>query len=237
MDDSEPGVGPGAIDAPQSRREILIGSACLATAAAAFVRLPRRHVAYLGTSKLEQLVPARFAGWEFATQSGLVLPPDDQLRDQVYSQLLTRSYMGPGGREMMLLIAYNAAQDGVVQIHRPEVCYPASGFQLTENQAHATRLSADITIPSRFILAENAVRRERIVYWTRVGPDFPRKWAEQRLAVFEQNMRGDIPDGLLVRISSVDEGVGVEALDQFARDLFANVGQTMQMVLGGRHQG
>lgn len=225
-------LGP-ATGVDRSRREMLIGAGCLATAAVAFARLPRRHVAYLGEGKLEQLVPARFAGWEFATQSGFILPPEDQLKDQIYSQLLTRTYTRSGGNEIMLLIAYNAAQDGVVQIHRPEVCYPASGFRLIENQEHATRLSNTIVIPSRYIMAENAVRREKIVYWTRIGDDFPRKWAEQRRAVFEQNLRGDIPDGLLIRISSVSQDIGAEGLDQFARDLFANLGQTMKMVLGG----
>jgi EpsI family protein len=219
----------------RSRREILIGCACLTTATVAFVREPRRHVAYLGSGKLEHLVPTHFAGWEFATASGLVLPPEDQLKDQLYSQLLTRTYTGAGGNEIMLLIAYNGAQDGVVQIHRPEVCYPASGFQLTENRDHSIQLSQDIVVPSRFILAENPVRREKIVYWTRVGTDFPRKWSEQRLSVFEQNLHGVIPDGLLVRISSVSQDIGADVLDQFARDLFTNAGQTMQMVLGGKH--
>ena len=59
------------------------------------------------------------------------MPPQDQLQDKVYSQLLTRTYANQAGDEIMLLIAYNGAQDGVVQIHRPEVCYPASGFRLS----------------------------------------------------------------------------------------------------------
>ena len=233
---SGPSLGPSP-GVSRSRREILIGAACLATAAVAFARLPRHHVAYLGEGKLEQLVPVRFAGWEFATQSGLVLPPEDQLKDQIYSQLLTRTYTRSNGSEIMLLIAYNAAQDGVVQIHRPEVCYPASGFRLIENQIHSTRLSDTIVIPARYLMAENAVRREKIVYWTRVGNDFPRKWAEQRLSVFEQNLLGDIPDGLLIRISSVSQEIDADALDQFARDLFANLAPAMQMVLGGDRGG
>ena len=32
-----------------------------------------------------------------------------------------------------------------------------------------------------------------MIYWTRLGAEFPRRWSEQRYAVFEQNMRGIIP--------------------------------------------
>lgn len=217
----------------RSRREILIGGACLAAAATAFVRQPRHHIAYMGSRKLEKMVPARFADWEFVSESGLILPPEDQLRDQIYSQLLTRTYNKSGAAEIMLLIAYNAGQDGLIQIHRPEVCYPASGFQLTRNERHTTRIWSDLAIPSRYIVAENSIRREAIVYWTRVGTDFPQKWAEQRLSVFEQNMDGYIPDGMLIRVSSVTPGTSVEMLDAFCRDLFENVGKSMQLVLVG----
>jgi hypothetical protein len=66
-----------------------------------------------------------------------------------------------------------------------------------------------------------------------LGTAFPRQWSEQRVAVFEQNLRGDIPDGLLVRISSVSPDVGPADLDAFARDLYASVGNTMRSVLVG----
>ena len=216
-----------------SRRELLIGAACSLAAGTAFALKPRHHVAFLGDRKLEELVPKNFAQWNFVAASGLVLPPQDQLRDQVYSQLLTRTYSGPDGTSIMLLIAYSGAQDGVVQIHRPEVCYPASGFQLVQNQQHTTRLANHSAIPSRFIVAEDSVRREMLIYWTRTGRAFPRKWAEQRWAIFEQNIQGDIPDGLLVRISSTDQDAKVETLDRFARDLFEHAGPLMQQVLVG----
>lgn len=233
MDNPETKITAGPASASGSRREILIGGICLLTAATAFARLPRHHIANLGSGKLEDLIPNRFAGWEFASASGLVLPPQDQLRDQVYSQLLTRTYTMQGGLEIMLLVAYNAGQDGVVQIHRPEVCYPASGFQLTENKEHSTRLSPIRSVPSRCIVAENSIRKEKIIYWTRVGKYFPRKWSEQRLAVFEQNLQGSIPDGLLIRISSINENIATVDLDNFAANLYKNVGKTMQTVLGG----
>jgi EpsI family protein len=217
----------------KSRRELLIGGGLLTVAAISSALRPRNHLNMLGKSKIEALVPNQFAGWTFLAASGLVLPPEDQLEKQLYSQLLTRTYTNARGAQMMLLIAYNGSQDGVVQIHRPEICYPASGFKLTQIDEHQVPLAQGLEIPSRFIVAETGTRREQIIYWTRLGKFFPRHWSEQRWAVFQQNLEGDIPDGLLVRISSVSQDVGPAELDAFAHDLYASVGKTMRNVLVG----
>ncbi|QQV78057.1 EpsI family protein [Sphingomonas aliaeris] len=216
-----------------SRRELLIGGGFLVAAATALAMKPRNQLNMLGKGNIETLVPNTIGDWSFVAASGLVLPPEDQLEKQLYSQLLTRTYTNPRGVQMMLLIAYNGSQDGVVQVHRPEVCYPAGGFKLTQIDEHAIPIAKDITLPSRFIVAETGMRREQIIYWTRLGTAFPRQWSEQRLAVFEQNLEGNIPDGLLVRISSVSPDVGAADLDAFARDLYASVGTTMRSVLVG----
>ena len=216
-----------------TRREILIGGGFLVAAATALALKPRQHFAMLGGNKLEDLVPKSFAGWSFVASSGLVLPPEDQLAEQVYSQLLTRTYSNAAGVQIMLLIAYNASQDGVVQVHRPEVCYPAGGFKLTQIDEHVIPLASGLDVPSRFIIAETGLRREQIIYWTRLGQAFPRKWSEQRWDVFKQNLEGYIPDGLLARVSSIGSDANVAQLDGFARDLYASVGPTMKRVLAG----
>jgi EpsI family protein len=216
-----------------TRREFLLGSACLAAAGAAFARKPRRHVEFLGEAKIDALVPRQFGEWDFVDSSGLVLPPEDQLKDTLYTQLLTRTYSNAQGQQVMLLIAYNPSQDGMVQVHRPEVCYPASGYRLTTINEHIVPLATDVNIPARHVIAETGLRREEIIYWTRLGSYFPQLWSEQRWAVFMQNLRGDIPDGLLIRFSSVMADVGVEALDNFARELFQHLDSRMRRVLAG----
>lgn len=216
-----------------SRRELLLAGAFAAAATVAFVRKPRTHVKFLENSKLEALVPPKIGNWQMVGSSGLVLPPPDQLRDKIYSQLLTRTYSGPAGEQIMLLVAYSPDQDGVVQVHRPEICYPASGYKLTASDDHFTKLAEGVVIPSRHIVAEGPARREEIVYWTRFGDSFPRRWSEQRESIFVQNLRGLIPDGALVRISSIGADVQAEILDQFAADLYQAVGQQMRRVLAG----
>jgi EpsI family protein len=216
-----------------SRRESLIGGALLAAAAAGLALAPRERQNMLGKAKLDDLVPKAFAGWRFDVASGLVLPPADQLRDKIYSQLLTRVYVREGSPPMMLLIAFSGAQDCTVQVHRPEICYPASGFRLTRIAEHTVPLAPGITVPARAITAESEVRREQLIYWTRVGSHFPTRWSQQRSSVIAENFAGIVPDGVLVRISAAVNGDAVPMLDRFAQDLYAAVGPHMRRVLLG----
>lgn len=216
-----------------TRREILMGAALLGAAALAYARKPREHEQWLGTAKLDTLVPGAFAGWRYQTSSGLVLPPPDQLRDAIYSELLTRTYMREDGTGVMLLIAYSKAQDGVLQVHRPEVCYPASGYTLTRVDPAQIHLARNLEVSGRYIVAENEARREQLIYWTRLGSHFPTRWAEQRLAVIRENLAGIIPDGVLVRISSVAPGDALPLLEGFAASMFASVNAQMRRVLVG----
>ncbi len=216
-----------------TRRELLIGGAFLAAAATALAFTPRHRELRLGSSRLEDLVPKAFAGWRFEASSGLVLPPQDQLRDKIYSQLLTRTYAREDGAGVMLLIAYSGSQDGAIQVHRPEVCYPASGYDLTRVAEHSVPLAGTLSVPGRFIVAETGLRREQLIYWTRLGNRFPTRWSEQRLAVLEQNLDGVIPDGVLVRISTLIQDDAQPMLDRFAQDLYRSVGTRMKNVLAG----
>lgn len=221
-----------------SRRQTLIGGAFLAAAVAGLALRPHRMENLLGRAKLDDLVPRRIGPWRFDTVSGLVLPPADQMRDSLYSQLLTRTYVRDGGSDaVMLLIAYSGAQDGTVQVHRPEVCYPASGYRLTRLEPHTVPIAPGVAVPARAIAAETDVRREQLIYWTRLGGHFPTRWADQHLAVAEENFAGVIPDGVLVRVSSTAPGDRTASLDGFARDLFRAVGPRMRQVLLGPSAG
>ncbi len=226
---------PSGLKLIGSRRQFLLGASCLAAAAITFIRKPRLDDSFLGAIKLDNIVPTHFAGWNFVTASGLVLPPQDQLESKIYHQLLTRVYNRADGQSIMLLIAYGGSQDGVVQIHRPEICYPASGYTLTTVQDHIAMLAPNVPIPSRFIVADSPSRKEQLIYWTRLGTDFPRRWSEQRLSVFEQNMEGIIPDGVLVRISSDNPDASPAILDRFAADLFGASNSLLKRLLTGQH--
>jgi len=56
--------------------------------------------------------------WEFATSNGLVMPPAYQLRDHLYNAILMRTYTPPTQLPILLLVAYNGTQDGMLQVVR-----------------------------------------------------------------------------------------------------------------------
>ncbi len=201
-----------------SRRSVVIGGVLAAASGVAFARQPEIAAPQVKTDTFEKWVPDTFAGWSNTSASGVVLPPPDSLRDRLYDNLATRTYVAPSATiPIMLLLAYNNAQDGVLQVHRPEVCYPVGGFALSPTQNIALQ-AAGQSIPANFFTAEGPGRIEHVAYFTRLGTAFPRSWAEQRLAVVRANLAGVIPDGMLMRVSliSTNRDQARESLTAFA---------------------
>jgi len=226
----------GQPSAGLSRRNLLIGGAMLAVAGVSYARQPTAPPPLLGKTKLDTLMPDQIGRWIYQTKSGLVLPPRDQLSERIYDDLVTRVYAAPDGTGVMLLIAYSGQQDGMLQVHRPEVCYPASGYDITRTREHPIRLSGGMELESRFIVAESRARTEQLIYWTRIGPSFPTRWIAQRWAVVEENMKGIIPDGVLVRISTIapDDASALAILDDFAKELVRVAPAKVRQALIGR---
>lgn len=224
-----------APDMRLSRRHLLIGAGLLGTAAVARGMVPRTPYDLLGKQKLETMIPEKIGPWAFASKTGLVIPPQDELVAMTYAQLLTRVYTSADHLPMMLLVAQSPGQDGVLQIHRPEFCYPASGYTLTQAPMHAMQVAPGQPVPTRAFTATGADRIEQLAYWTRVGRELPTSWAQQRWAVAEANFRGEIPDAVLVRISTVspDNDQAFEQIEEFARMMVASVAPKSRPVLVG----
>lgn len=220
---------------PLSRRRFLLGGGMLLTAAVAAAREPHRPIDLLGKRELEKIIPSKVGDWTFASNSGLVVPPEDQLSDQLYSQLLTRVYTAPDRTPVMLLIAQSAGQTGILQVHRPEICYPVGGFTLTGEESQSIGTGRG-SFPAVAFTATSMQRVEQLIYWTRVGYDLPSSWVEQRLSVARANLKGDIPDAVLVRVSTVspDREGSLAMLERFSRELLTAVDPRTRTFLVGR---
>ncbi|HEV2569885.1 exosortase-associated protein EpsI, V-type [Sphingomonas sp.] len=210
-----------------NRRELIIGGACLATAATAEVLRPNRRVSLLAEGqKLDNGIPRAFGQWEMRDSDGVLAPQsEDSLAAKLYNQTVTRMYAGPDESLIMLLIAYGNTQSDTLQLHRPEVCYPAFGFEVTESRPTALPLAGGVAIPGRDLVAVSPGREERISYWTRVGEYLPVDNGEQRRMRFRTALAGIIPDGVLVRISNMqaDAKAGFAMNARFAADLIRAV--------------
>jgi EpsI family protein len=194
---------PGSSDVGLDRRKMLIGLLFAGAASVTYARQPRERVDYLGSGKLDDLIPRTIGPWKFATTSGLVVPPEDSLAGGLYSQLLTRVYVNEDDTPIMLLIAQSGAQTGLLQVHRPEFCYPAGGYALSPIVERTVQANGR-SFPANQLTATAPGRTEQILYWTRVGDDMPPSWAKQRLVTAMDSLKGVIPDAVLVRVSTVD---------------------------------
>ncbi|WP_308515797.1 exosortase-associated protein EpsI, V-type [Sphingomonas flavescens] len=214
-----------------NRRKFMVGLLLCSAAGVAAARQPRERIDYLGKAKLDKLVPEQIGRWKFVTSSGLVVPPQDQLAQAIYAQQLTRVYSDGEGPPIMLLLAQNGSQTGFLQIHRPETCYTAGGYQISPLKRHPINVGSKV-IPANSMEADLEGRTEHIVYWTRVGSRIPPSWRDQKLAVAIQNLEGIIPDAILIRISAVsDDGpTAYAAIDEFTKAMIAAVPSQMQRV-------
>jgi EpsI family protein len=217
-----------------TRRKFALGLAFASVAGVAAARQPSKNVDYLGKAKLEEVVPEKIGRWTFVSSSGLVVPPEDQLARALYSQLLTRTYMDEAGNGIMLLVAQSGSQSGILQIHRPEFCYTAGGYTLTPSVPHPVLLPGR-ELPASSLSAAREARIEQIVYWTRIGSHLPSSWPQQRLAVAMDNLKGYIPDAVMVRVSTYgnDRSLAFAQIDEFIRALLGAVTPQVRRVLIG----
>ncbi len=207
-------------------------------AAIATVMTPtRRIVDTLPKLDIEAAIPQRFGDWQIDTRSGggVVNPQQTELLNQLYSQIVTRTYVNSEGYRIMLSIAYGEDQRDGNQLHYPEVCYPAQGFQvITNRKAILNTPLGDIPI-KRLETHLSQQRYEPITYWTTVGTQALTGGTSKKLAEMKYGLRGEIPDGLLFRISSIDRdsAIAFAKQEQFIEQLLPTLAPDARARLAG----
>jgi EpsI family protein len=215
-----------------TRREVLVGGGLLATALASGL-LARNAALADGASAREVLIPDRVGRWSRSSDEGILIPRGEE-DEQLYDKVVTGYYTSDSAPSVMLLIAYGSAQTGTTQLHRPEVCYPAAGFQVRELPDLPLQLPGR-SVRARTMTAVATRRIEQILYWSRVGRDFPTSTNDQRWSVLRQTFQGLVPDGALVRMSIIDPDrpAAMVLLQGFAAALVAASPPDMRRLLTG----
>lgn len=176
---------------------------------------------------LETMFPKAFGDWAVDTRQPvqLVSPDTQALLDKLYNQVLTRTYVNQrNGQRIMLSVAYGGDQSDGTRAHRPEICYPAQGFEVVAN--HEARLQADgQAVRVRQLVARQGGRIEPISYWVTVGDRIALGPGEQKLAQLRFGIAGYIADGMLVRISNIDRDA--EKSWALHQDFFAGMTRAM----------
>lgn len=219
-----------------NRRSMVIGTALLGIGGAAVARQPKSTAKPLRKEALDKLIPLQIGSWTYRDASGIVLPPPDALSDSLYSGLVTRTYVAFDRLPIMLLVAYSNVQDGMLQVHRPEFCYPAGGYRLSPTVVESVPNGVGGIIPANTFSADGVSRTEQIMYWTRIGNRFPSSWLDQRIAVVRANLDGLIPDGMLVRISTLAPDMATAQADMtsFAAELVKSASPAARRLILGQ---
>jgi EpsI family protein len=207
------------------RRAAVILGGMLSTAGLAAWATPRIKVSDSREGfSLEETIPESFGPWQIDRNMPVIVPPPDQqaLLNKIYNQTLARTYINPERYRIMLSLAYGGDQSDGLTVHLPEVCYVGQGFRM-ESQADDRLSLGGQVIPVRRLRATMGPRIEPITYWVTTGNEATISMWRRRMISFEYGLRRRIPDGLLVRVSSIDP-VNERAFamhDQFLRDLVA----------------
>ena len=216
------------------RRDLLLGGIYLAAAGAALARTPDRRRPRLPRGELEKWVPDDIGPWHYASAQGVVLPTADELQDRLYDNIVSRTYIAAAAPPVMLMLAYNSEQDGVLQIHRPEACYKAGGFALTPTRTAPLQIAPGRSLAANRFVASAPDRIEQVLYWTREGDRIPSSWLGQKRDLLLANLAGEVPDGMLGRVSALtDDEAGQAVLGRFIRALVAGAPDRLRALLIG----
>lgn len=186
-------------------RAAILGLCMLAASVApAALRWGGQHAERPSAIDLDTVVPREFGAWrERPAIAQVVDPQSKELIDKLYRQVLSRTYVDDRGNFVMLTIAYGNDQRGSLEVHRPEVCYPAQGFTVgpTASGDLNTRYGA-ITV--RRLDTSLGTRKEPVTYWTTIGTSVVEGRIQKRVVELNAALTGKVPDGMLVRVSSLD---------------------------------
>lgn len=184
---------------------ILLALMLASAAAASFMRPTASLAAQRPPIELDAMIPSRFGEWREQIDVAVhIVDPEQQATiDRIYSKTISRNYANADGYRIMLVIAYGKDQSDALSLHKPEVCYPAQGFKLLEQHDQLLDLP-DRSIAATRLVTNLSQRFEPVTYWTVIGDHVTRGGAAKKLAEMRYGLTGTVPDGMLVRISSID---------------------------------
>ncbi|RTL36505.1 MAG: EpsI family protein [Burkholderiales bacterium] len=210
---------------PVRLRAVLAALLLVSASVLGHVTRPTVHIADQHEKvELETLFPKAFGDWRLDPNLpvSIVSPDVEAMLKSLYAQTLSRTYVGPSGERIMLSIAYGGDQSDATRAHRPDVCYPAQGFDILS----AEYTSIDVggaQLPVRHMLAKLGQRYEPVTFWFIVGERVAVSGQQQKFAQLSYGLRGLIPDGMLVRVSSInpDADAGYRDQARFIADMRA----------------
>ena len=189
-----------------TRRVVLLSGAILGAAVAGELMRPTQRLAEIKPRiALEQQVPEAFGEWQLDKNIRPIVPDPglQAMLDALYSQTLARTYVNARGQRVMLSIAYGSDQGNeATAVHRPEFCYSAQGFRVKVLDKPMAVIG-NTRVPTARLLALLGQRIEPITYWVTLDESATLPGLGRKLAQIRYGLQGQIPDGMLMRVSSL----------------------------------
>lgn len=216
---------------------VLAAITILGAAVLAKVLQPRELLASsYATLNLHDVIPRQFGIWKLVPEASPITPaePEDYVQpgpnsSRIYTQEVGRVYTDGDGHIVMLEVAYGPVQNFRLKAHRPEMCYTAAGFRVSpKSTVELSYRKGSPPIPTARLTAEREGRFEPITYWMRVGNGIATGVIDRQMLRLKYGLRGIIPDGALIRISTIGmpKDASYNLQEKFIRDLLAAIPPT-----------
>jgi EpsI family protein len=195
----------------------------------AFVCRVERH-ARAATMDLAAVIPARVGDWRMSVQDTSLGSKEARFLNET----LFRTYTRKDGKTIILVVAYGADQRKKFNIHMPETCYRASGYEVES----LGRFSMDSPyLKLRRLLVKDGPTTEPVQYWIVLNGRPVTSEFEKRVKHFYYSLLGAEADGVLVRVSSMstsrDPDREYEVQKEFITSLYQSVKPELRRVLFG----
>lgn len=201
---------------------LLLGTILVLSAGAALALKPSRAQQEAASLDLEEIILRSFGDW-IVDPNVTPIPPAPDVRanlQRLYAQIVNRTYVNSRGERIMLTVAYGGDQSDALKAHRQEVCYAAQGFEIRD-LAHGELRLRGKAVPVTRMLAVRGRRSEPVTYWFTMGDRVVLGRLERLLVQLKFGLAGRIPDGMLVRVSSIstDPARAFRAQEEFIATL------------------
>lgn len=194
---------------------------------------------HLGRPQIEDVVPHQFGDWVEITEglgSTVVNPEQQYAINNLYTQTVSRVYQQrTTGRRVMLSVAYGDNQSFSKQLHRPEACYSSQGFTIEKVYEEKLQVNNQSIVVNR-MLATIGSRIEQVTYWIRIGDGLISGPATAlNIARLKMSLKGYITDGLLFRVSEVNENQqdAHQLEDQFIHEFLEALNPSQKNIMVG----
>lgn len=175
---------------------------------------------------LEQAIPSEFGDWEqvHEVQQTIIEPEQEALINMLYSQTYSHTFINKvSGERVMLSLAYGETQTDGKEVHKPDICYPAQGFMISDIKKIELKIDGkEPVINANQLVAKMNSRVEPIIYWTTLGTHTYSTRMQKKSIELQYALNNLIPDGMLFRVSVIDSDInkGNLTLQRFISDLY-----------------